>query len=210
MKKSISLIILSIAVAGSYFIGLFIETSTIKWHWIDVSAILFGGIGIFSLIWDSSKILPRNQLPYSIKRASAHFQLVIQRAAAFESHVCVKFTRTVDSPSSFDEDQQQHNLACPWAKMVTEYFADLESKELPDIKKEGLLDIPEGVTDRYIAILRNELMDVVNGYLDTRSEVIQLRETINHSDFERFMMFFSPVFVSLAIGLALFKAFHST
>ena len=122
--------------------------------------------------------------------------------------VCVTFTRTAVSPPTFDEDQKQHNIACPWAQSVAADLGRLEAEKLPVVDINIVPPLPDGVTDRYLVQLRETLCAQITQYSRAQAAAQSIAGKLQRSDIENMFIFLGPYLVSLAIGLALFKSLY--
>ena len=104
--------------------------------------------------------------------------------------------------------QQQHDLACPWAKKVAEQIEGLDESVLPELADDFPEALPGGVTDEYIRNLVSELEDPKSRYENMRQSYVEMKKRLEPNSFEQFFIVSAPYLVAVALALAVFKALY--
>ena len=203
----LSFMFLLFCIALGLLLGLIVPVTSIHWRIVDVSAILLGGVGFFSIVGEASRLIPANTLQYKRMNAAATLSGLKHCAGIFVSLICVKFIRTEISPPTLDLDQRQHDIACPWARNIVKSIEDLDSSLLPTITREIIPPLPAGAADNsYLNDRREDILKWVDWYIDARSSLDKHERSLERSGLEELAIFLGPFLVAAAVGLALFKA----
>ena len=206
--RTASILALFLSVATAYFLGRYVGVEWVDWNLVDVLLVIFGGAAFFAVTYEAAHFIPANQLPYKESRAESLLWTIQYVARKLPNTVCIKFVSGPFSPDSLEEDQKQHDMACPWAKETAEKILALNLSDLPELNESMIDSLPSEVTDNYIVGIRDDFCQDVKAYQSAREDAARLKRKLNRTILEDFFVLLSPFFVSAAIGLSLFKALY--
>jgi len=172
-----------------------------------MALVFFGGVGFFSAVSEASRISPRFQVQYKKSQALGWLQTTQYTASVLPKIICMKLRKSEYVP---DEkriaDQVQHDLACPWARSTAELFAKIPDGALPNRAELKLVELDQNVNDEYILEIKRELDDSIDRYITARAIFEKFEKKLEPKAFEVVLSFFSPYFISFAIGFSVLKA----
>ena len=204
----VSLTLLTVSMAIAVVLGQYFGVAWVNWHYVDVATVIFGGVGFFTVAGESYRLTPTNELQTHERRLENGFRHVRLMAELLRGQICRTFQKTQYSPPDLDRSQHQHDLACPWANDLYAKIEQMEAGSLPFFGPDLVPDLPAEVTDEYIIEIRDRFCAQAKAYADHRSFVMDFRKKLERPFVEQVFIFVSPYFVSVAIGLALFKALY--
>ena len=101
----------------------------------------------------------------------------------------------------------QYIAVLPWFERVLE-ISKVDPSAEPNSPTKRILDQPQGIDDPEIVAMMSEIFDILESQEKSLEEYRgQVTET-EASPLEQFFVFLAPLFITIAAGLALFKALY--
>ncbi|MBJ3776418.1 hypothetical protein [Acuticoccus mangrovi] len=119
--------------------------------------------------------------------------------------------RSAMSPASFDRDVVDHQRACEWYQSNVKPEIELVSIDnLPKLELITMLaSFPQGIEDRYVLNLRDELSELLIDYTRVRQAYLAANSAAEVSSWEEGTRIILPFIISIATALALSALFIS-
>lgn len=119
------------------------------------------------------------------------------------SHICMKYTKTENSPPDFDETQKEYDKACNWLHEVANILGKIDLNKFPEIK---MSDFPE-VNFNYpiLNITSDGFRRSISEYSKQRQKYFDTKETSLNNGWEDSLIYFFPFLLCFALAIRFAK-----
>ena len=197
---------LSIFLGWAY--GQLFDTTSSNFRSVEILALLFGGAGFFGIAGEAARVYPRSRLQYIRSNAEGCLSVLKFTANVLPKAICMKLDPLDYVGNSTENSQREHDAACAWAKAEAAKITVLKTDALPIYQRANVEPLPAEIEDEYIRTIYNELLESVDDYHEANEIYIHSKKLMNPSLVETLFSLLSPFLVSIAIGLALYKALY--
>lgn len=180
--------------------GLFVDASTIPWRAIEVGSILAGSLAIVTVFSEWRKLQAGNQIGHLRRRV---FTALLTLDSVASNYLSIVRFRISNEASNLE----QYKSTLPWFERIAA-LAKVDEAIEPESVLDQAHDFPEGVDDKEIVTLRDEILSIAGRQEKALKTYREKKQKIENSLLDEFTIFFMPFFATLALSLALFKALY--
>jgi len=187
-------------VIGPLIFGKMIQFTSSNWKIVEFVTILVGAIGIVPLIIDANKIESRNRLPIILQQTKSWIPVI---------SYSVKVDATI-----IDDRLKRHELEGNLVNhaeyiLMKDWYLELrnqlKSDELPDLTEYLKIDALK-LRNAELINFEKDIKGSIKKYQDGREKYQNIKSKVGPLD--DILIFFLPLFISLAIGLSLMKVLY--
>lgn len=194
------LIILVVGIAPGYVLDL----TKVNWRMVDVVALLLGSVGIVTLIGESQRLVPGHMMEYMRSRPESWLSTLNNSLTNYVKIVEGRIART-QSQDPKAAILSEYATAQDWFRKGAKLSTITGADPLPDLSS-WLQSFPQGLADREILLFKEEIDQIASNSLVAIEEFRDLKAKTEKGLVETLVTYVAPIPVSVALGLALFKA----
>ena len=200
-------IIFGICLILPFILGLFSQFEGWNWKWIEISALLIGGLGIFGLVNEAYRIQLSYKLPLIDGPVRAWLDVIDHKVRTEISIMDVRIKNEHKS-EGIEAAQQEYRKAKDWYLQLLNVISN-SKEEFPD-PRSHLEKYPADIEDRELLMYFSEYDELVQKYEAQKEKHDQLLQEMGQSSaIVESNAFLAPLCVSAAIFLALMKALYA-
>lgn len=199
-------VILVLVLTIPWAVGCFYDFNGFNWKRLEIISVILGSIGIFGVIGEAQRIVPKNKLLYMKPRVNSVLEL-LQSLTSTHSRIISMRIENHEKGRNLCEHFQDYKYGLTWYDGLINTL-EMQEDKFPSIE-EHFSNFRNDLKELEVNSMVAELRKTASRYTKVKHDYEVLKIRSERSDWEIFTVFVSPLFISIAIGLSLTKAIYS-